>query len=52
MTSFPNGIFVGRYKGVSIYANKGRYECLFGWLPKTFDSLRQAKYNITKWSKS
>ena len=50
MTSFPSGTFVGRYKGVSIFTHKGRYECLFGWMPKTYDSLRQARYNITKWS--
>ncbi|MHB1100238.1 MAG: hypothetical protein ACYCZR_11855 [Burkholderiales bacterium] len=50
--SFPNGIFIGRYKGISFYAKDGEYQCLFGWVPKTFPSIRAIKYNITRYRNS
>lgn len=47
----PEGLFIGKYKGVSYYANKGRIECLFGWMPKSFVSIRAFKCAVTKWQK-
>lgn len=50
--TFPNGHFIGRYKGVSYYAHLGKIQCLFGWVPKEFNSIRAARLAITKWSKT
>lgn len=52
MTPFPIGTYVGTYKGVKFYADRGNYVCLFGWLPKRFESIRHLKYNVTLWRKS
>lgn len=52
MTTTPQGTFIGKYKGVSYYANQGKYNCLFGWMPKEFDSIRALKCAVTKWSKT
>jgi hypothetical protein len=45
------GLFVGRYKGITIYARQGKYNFLFGWVPQTKQSLRAAKLAITKYLK-
>lgn len=51
MNTFPLGLFIARYKGISIYANRGSYQFLFGWVPQTRQSLRAAKLAITKYLK-
>mgnify|MGYP000624392053 CR=1 FL=1 len=51
MNTFALGLFVDRYKGISIYASKGKYNFLFGWVPQTKHSLRAAKLAITKYQK-
>ena len=48
---FPDGLFIGIYKGVKYYTKEGKIQCLFGWMPKTFDSIRSFKINVTKWQK-
>jgi hypothetical protein len=52
VTTFPSGTYIGKYKGVPYYAKNGKYECLFGWMPKTFETIRQLKYNVTLWRKT
>jgi hypothetical protein len=47
-STFPNGMFVMRYKGVGVYASMGKYQCLFGWMPKEFGSLRAFKCAVTR----
>jgi hypothetical protein len=46
------GIFIGKYKGVSYYADKGNIRCLFGWVPQSFYSMRQFKLAVTRWQKA
>lgn len=52
MNTAPHGTFIGRYKGVNFYAHHGKYNCLFGWAPKEFDSIRALKCAVTRWEKS
>ena len=52
MNPFPSGSYIGTYKGVPFYSDRGEYQCLFGWVPKRFHSIRQLKINVTKWRKS
>lgn len=47
-----NGIFIMFYKGVEIRAKQGKYCWYTGWIPRSSDSLRQAKYQITRWINS
>ena len=47
--AFPNGLYLGAYKGVKLYTNRGQIQFLLGWLPQTKASLRAAKIAITKW---
>ena len=46
------GLFLGRYKGVSFYTDRGTIRCLFGWVPKSFASIRAFKCAVTRWQKT
>ena len=48
MATFPSGTYIGQYKGVKYYSNDGTIECLFGWMPKTFSSIRAFKCAVTR----
>jgi hypothetical protein len=52
MDQFPSGFYVGTYKDVPFYVDKGEWQCLFGWMPKRFDTLLKLKRAVTKWKKS
>lgn len=45
---FPSGIYIGRYKGINYYSEKGTIQCLFGFLPKEFHSIRAFKCAVTR----
>jgi len=49
---FPNGLYIGTYKGINYYAAGAKIQCLFGWLPKEFDSIRAFKCAVTRWEKT
>jgi hypothetical protein len=53
MQSSENKIFLGKYKGVSFYQvlkeKTHVIQCLFGWLPKEFQSVLAFKQAVTKW---
>lgn len=51
MTTFPDGTYIGTYKGVRYYTKGGQIQFLLGWVPQTKPSLRAAKIAITKWMK-
>lgn len=40
--------YIGTYKGIKYYSDKGRIHCLFGWVPKDFGSIRSFKLAVTK----
>lgn len=48
MDTFPNGMYSGTYKGVKFYSSGGVIQCLFGWMPKTFSSIRAFKIAVTR----
>ena len=48
MNPFPNGIYVGTYKNIPYYSKGGEIQCLFGWVPKTFHSIRSFKLAVTR----
>ena len=48
MTPFPNGIYIGTYKNVRYHSKGGEIQCLFGWVPKTFHSIRRFKLAVTR----
>lgn len=50
--TFPSGIFVGKYRGISFYASQGKYQCLFGWRPMEFGTTRALKMAVTNYMKS
>ncbi len=52
MNVFPNGFYVGTYRGVPYYTHKGKWQCLFGWVPKEFDTLLKLKRAVTRWEKT
>lgn len=42
--------FLGVYHTVKYYqADGGKIHCLFGWVPKTFDSVAQFQHAVRKW---
>jgi hypothetical protein len=48
MRTFPNGIYIGRYKGVNFYTTGGTIQCLFGWMPMEFSSIHAFKCAVTR----
>jgi len=41
--------FLGIYKGVCYYTDRGTIKCQFGWVPKEFQSIRAFKLAVTRW---
>jgi hypothetical protein len=41
--------FLGVYHNIRYYTSGGKIHCLFGWMPKTFDSVKQFQHAVRKW---
>lgn len=46
--SFPNGLYIGNYKGINYFTTGGTIQCLFGWRPMEFHSIRAFKQAVTR----
>lgn len=49
MAAFPSGVYIGTYRGVKYYADKGEWQCLFGWVPQRFNTELKLKRAVTRW---
>lgn len=54
MTATPwneGATFLGIYHGVKYYTRGGKIICLFGWMPKEFETIKKFQAGVRAWEK-